>query len=370
MTRRVFLTGAACALALGASALPAAAHDRDPVRTVVDGLDSPRGVATVRPGTTLVSEADGTVSKVRERRHGAATVRELTSVPAVSSPAIASGRHGTVYILTGVAGGPEGTEEIPEDVVEASSKLYKWRPGWAEPRLMADIAAYQATDPDPYNLDGEPAEESNPYGVAALPHGGVLVADAAGNDLLKVSRHGHISTVAVLKPRTVEAPEGAGPPAGTPMPAEAVATAVTVGSDGYFYVGELRGFPATPGTSQIWRVKPGSHHAVCDPEAPWRGACKRYADGLTSIVDLAPGRHGSIYALTLSKMSWAATVADPPVEGSEIGGLFKVSRWGHHVRELAEGRLVLPGGVDTNRRGSAYVTSPQFGPGELLKVRR
>jgi hypothetical protein len=315
-----------------------------------------------------VSEADGTVSLVREHRHRPATVRELTSVPAASSPAIASGRHGTVYILTGVAGGPEGTAEIPEDVVEASSKLYKWRPGWAQPRVMADIAAYQETDPDPYDLEDNPGE-SNPYGVAALRHGGVLVADAAGNDLLKVSRHGHISTVAVLKPRTVEAPEGAGPPAGTPMPAEAVATSVTVGSDGHYYVGELRGFPATPGTSQIWRVKPGSHDAVCDSEAPWRGACKRYADGLTSIVDLAPGRHGSIYALTLSKMSWLAIEADPPVEGSEIGGLFKVSRWGHRVSELAEDQLVLPGGVDSSRRG-VYVTSPQFGPGSLLKVRR
>jgi hypothetical protein len=86
-------------------------------------------------------------------------------------------------------------------------------------------------------------------------------------------------------------------------------------------------------------------------------------------VDLAPGRHGSIYALTLSKMSWLAIEADPPVEGSEIGGLFKVSRWGHHVRELAEDRLVLPGGVDTGARG-VYVTSPQFGPGDLLRLRR
>ena len=305
---------------------------------------------------------------MRERRNRAATVRALTSVPAVSSPAIASGRRGTVFILTGVAGGPEGTDEIPDDVVEASSKLYKWRPGWAEPRLMADIAAYQETDPDPYDLEDTP-EETNPYGVTALRHGGVLVTDAANNDLLKVSRRGHVRTVAVLKPRVVEAPEGAGPPAGTPVPSEAVATSVTVGSDGYYYVGELRGFPATPGTSQIWRVRPGARDAVCDPERPWRGACKRYADGLTSIVDLAPGHDGRIFALSLSKKSWLSIEADPPVEGAEIGGLFRVSRWGHHVRELAKDRLVLPGGVDTSA-SHIYVTSPQFGPGKLLTLRR
>jgi hypothetical protein len=374
VSRRAGAIAAVAALGLvGAAGVagPATArsHHHDDVKVVTDGLNGPRGVATVRPGTTLVSESDGTVSMVRERRHRAATVRRLTSVPAVSAPAIASGRHGTVYILTGVAGGPEGTDEIPADVIEASSKLYKWRPGWAQPRVVADIAAYQATDPDPNDLEDNPTD-SNPYGVVALRHGRVLVSDAAGNDLLMVNRHGHVRTVAMLKPRVVPAPEGAGLPAGSPVPTEAVATSVTVGSDGYYYVGELRGFPGTPGHSEIWRIRPGSHNAVCDPEAPKRGACKRYADGLTSIVDLAPGRHGSIYALTLSKMSWLAIESDPPVPGSEIGGLFKVSRWGHHVRELAADQLILPGAVDASRRGGVYVTSPQFGPGALLKVRR
>jgi hypothetical protein len=372
MKRLVFLTGAACALALGASAVPASAHPDSAPRTVVDGLDGPRGVATVGHGKTLVSEADGTVSLVSRHHHGPATVRELTSVPAVFAPAIAKGPHGSVYILTGAAGGPpeEGAEPVPEEVVEASTTLFKWKRGWDEPRVVADIGAYQATDPDPNDQEDLP-EDSNPFGVVALRNGNVLVADAAGNDLLRVTPRGHVSTVAVLKPRVVEAPEGAGPPAGTPMTAEAVATSVTVGSDGYFYVGELRGFPGTPETSQIWRIKPGSTDAVCDPEKPWKGACKRYADGLTSIVDLAPGRHGSIYAVTLSKLSWLAIEppeGEEPVEGAEIGGLFKVSRWGHHVRELAEGQLVLPSGVDTDRRGGVYVTSPIFGEGSLLMV--
>src|SRR4029453_19346402 len=123
------------------------------------------------------------------------------------------------------------------------------------------------------------------FGVAALRDGTVLVADAANNDLLRVWPNGKIRTVARLKPRTVTVPAGLGaeaPPAGTPFVAEAVATSVTVGSDGYWYVGELRGFPATPGTSQIWRIKPGSVNALCDPAAPSTGACQRYADGFTS----------------------------------------------------------------------------------------
>ena len=371
MKRLAILSSAACALALAASAVPASAHSGGTVKTVADGLDGPRSVATVRPGVTLVSETDGTVDVVREHRHGPATVRELTSVPAEFAPAIDVGHDGTVYILTGAAGGPpeEGAPPVDEDVAAAGSKLFKWRYGWDEPKLLADIGAYQATDPDPNDLE-DFAEDSNPFGVVALHNGNVLVSDAAGNDLLRVTPRGHISTVAILKPRVVEVPEGAGgpegPPAGTMLPAEAVATSVTVGSDGYFYVGELRGFPATPGTSEIWRIRPGSTGAVCDPEKPYKGACKRYADGLTSIVDLAPGPHGSIYALTLSKLSWLAVEGQVP--GSEIGGLFQVSPWGHHVRELAKDQLNLPGGVDTNSYGRIYVAGPVFGPGTLSKL--
>src|SRR4029450_3304746 len=123
-----------------------------------------------------------------------------------------------------------------------------------------------------------------------LPDGSVLVSDAAANDLLRVYPHGRIITVARLKPRGVAVPHELRhvgfPPAGTLLPSEDVATSVTVGADGYYYVGELRGFPATPGTSQVWRIAPGSVNAVCDPEAPATGACRRYADGFTSIVDL------------------------------------------------------------------------------------
>ncbi len=149
-----------------------------------------------------------------------------------------------------------------------------------------------------------------------------------------------------------------------------------MGEDGYWYVGELRGFPATPGTSEVWRIRPGSVDAVCDPESPRKGACKRYADGLTSVVDLAAG-HDSIYALSLSKMSWFQMELGTP--GAEIGGLFRIggrygcdsdrsARHGHRcIRELVPGQLTQPGGVDVSRR-SIYLTGPVFGPGSLMKL--
>jgi hypothetical protein len=137
-----------------------------------------------------------------------------------------------------------------------------------------------------------------------------------------------------------------------------------VGADGYWYVGELRGFPATPGTSEIWRIRPYSEDATCDPENPYQGACKRYADGLTSIIDLAPAHHG-VYALELSKMSWLQW--ELGVEGADIGGLFRVSKWGRHIEELVPDQLVTPGGVDTSHH-RIYLVGPIFGPGALMTI--
>jgi hypothetical protein len=365
MRRRRIAVGTAAAVALlvpVSMMLPAEAHKGHGVDVVTEGLEGPRGVDNIGRGRTLVAESDGTFSLVKERRGKKAKVIELGNVPATGiAPAVAMGRHGNVWILTTVG--------EPDTV--GHSTLYRWRHGWDEPKAVKDIAAYQAKDIDPHDLEGLP-EESNPYDVVALRDGSVLVADAAGNDVLRIWKNGKTKTVARLMPRTVEVPEELPdtdpegnplPPAGTPIPAEAVATSVTVGADGYWYVGELRGFPATPGTSQIWRIKPGSEGARCNPENPDRGRCHLYADGLTSIVDLDGTRKG-ILALSLSKQSWLQMELETP--GAEIGGLFLVRKNGH-VRELAKNQLVMPGGVDAGKRG-IYVTSPIFGPGSLSRV--
>jgi hypothetical protein len=208
----------------------------------------------------------------------------------------------------------------------------------------------------------------------------VLVSDAAHNDLLRVTNSGDITLVARLLPRVVAMPAGFPssftnpeteetielPPAGTPMPSEAVATSVTVGLDGYWYVGELRGFPATPGTSQVWRIAPGTTNAVCDPANPSTGPCQRFADGLTSIVDLAPAPDGGIYALSLVTASWAAWEL---LGAAPVGGLFKIpAGGGTPVAVDTGGPLILPGGVDVDRAGQVWVAGAVFGPGSVRTV--
>ena len=391
--------GAVAALVLGTPALAAYAHDNDhddgSLRTVVSGLDGPRGVATLGGGNTLVTETDGTFSLVIERRHRSPRVVTLGKVATEFAPAIDTGPDGSVYVLIGGA-------EPGSAASRNAAKLFVWKSGWKQAKVLANIGAYQARDIDPYDLEKNP-KDTNPFGVEALEDGTVLVADAAGNDLLRVSSKGSIQTVARLKPRMVTVPAGLGttgpegmrlPPAGSTVPSEAVATSVTVGADGYWYVGELRGFPATPGTSQVWRIRPGSVNAVCDPAAPDTGDCRRYADGLTSIVDLGADEKGSIYALSLSKQSWLRMEMEAP--GSEIGGLFEIKRFSdrdHHryrdddhdkygdhdhdrhdygsrtvIRELVPGELVQPGGVDVESDGDIYLVGPVFGPGSLMKI--
>jgi hypothetical protein len=357
---------------IAAAVLPAMAgthsHARGGAVKQIAELSGPRGVAVLGHGKTLVTEDNGNFDLVIERKHGAAKVVELGNLVPGFANAI-DNRGKTVYILTG--GGEPGT---------GAATLYKWRPGWDEAKAVADIAAYQASDPDPYAQEDFP-EDSNPFGLVVDPRGGVLVSDAAGNDLLKVHHDGSITTIARLKPRTVKVPDGLPdtdpegnplPPAGTPIRSEDVATSVTIGADGYYYVGELRGFPATPGTSQIWRINPHAKGALCDPKHPYRGQCQRYVDHLTSVVDLGADRWGNIYAVTLSKMSWLGVELGLP--GSEVGAVYKIHKshgaTGHvFKRALARNKLVLPGGVDVTWSGKVYEVGPVFGPGALNVIR-
>lgn len=358
--RRVIVRGSAVVVVLTIMfAAPVTSITSNGVTSVLEGLNGPRGLAAGPAGRLVYAENDGSFSELVAKGVLAGSAIRLGSTPGTYiAPAVASD-GGQIFLLT--AGGPPGS---------GAATLYRGTNGLV--RMLADIAAYQQTDPDPYNL-ADPPEESNPFGVAALRDGSVLVSDAAANDLLRVFPNGRIVTVARLKPRVVPVPDELPdevdgeplPPAGTLIPSEAVATSVTVGADGYYYVGELRGFPATPGMSQIWRIAPNSVNAVCDPEAPTTGPCRRYADGFTSIVDLEAGPDGSLYVVELVQQSWLQWelgLVNPP-----LGGLFRIPPGGGSPTELAAGELILPGGVAVGR-GGVYVTMPVFGPGRIVRV--
>ena len=67
-------------------------------------------------------------------------------------------------------------------------------------------------------------------------------------------------------------------------PTDAVPTAVALGPDGAYYVGELTGAPFTVGAARVYRVVPGKDPEVC-------------LEGFTTIIDLTFGPDCSLYVL-------------------------------------------------------------------------
>jgi hypothetical protein len=358
-TRFALALAAALVVAVVASMTPAAARP-DPDGVVVEGLSDPRGIAAAGGRMLLVADSgSGKIIRVEPRRRGSPSVRtfaEFSFDPEAGPFPVDVAYRGPRNIWATLAGAPEAGGGR---VVRLDRK--------GRVTVSVDIVAYQQTDPDPDDQEGLPFE-SNPFGLAKLAGGGVLLADSAGNDLLRIDTGRRITTVARFKTENVPWPDGLpfpGPPPGTPVPAESVPTAVAVGPDGAWYVSELKGFPFIKGTSRIWRIEPGTENATCDPAQPSTGPCTSYATGFTSVIDLAFGSDGTMYVLEIVKegLLGAEIFGEPP-----IGALWAVK--GGAKTELAPGTLMAPGGVAVGFNGTLSVTTGTvFGPGGGAVVR-
>lgn len=237
-------------------------------------------------------------------------------------------------------------------------------------REIADLGAYEETvNPDQIWNTGPP--DSNPFNVVGMGGGKALIADAAANAILAVATNGAIDWVAVLTPQLVStdpfkamigcpgsgAPECALPPA---IPAQPVSTSIAIGPDGAYYAGELTGFPGAPGMSRVWRIEPGSRHVLC-PSA----ACTQVVSGLTSVVDLAFGIDGTLYAVELDDASWLAV--EVGAGGGPLlpvaGGSVKACNVGTGACSVVATGLSLPTAVTIARDGRVWVAQNSSIPG-------
>ena len=212
-------------------------------------------------------------------------------------------------------------------------------------RLLADLAAFeQAVNPHTENPFGAPIIDSNPNGMVSGPYG-TVVADAAGNDLLRVRPGGGIEPLAVFANRTL--------PQFNDF-SESVPTAVAVGPARAFYVGELTGFPYYKGQARVWRVVRGRAPAV-------------YAEGFTNIADLTFDDRGRLVVLEMAREGLFPLTAG---QDTVTGRLVRVEFSGTQTT-LATTGLENPGGVAYAGGNVFYVTNRTTGvgaTGQLLRV--
>ena len=327
-------------------AVPASAHGK--VEELLSDLSSPKGVTIDTDGSPVVSQGafgpPGPVVKVVLRGPGRGDTIELTTAENITDVAIAP--DDTAWAIGG------------------DRVLYRAEPDGTVEAVL-DIAAYQVDDPDPVDQD-DFAEESNPYGLTAMPSGDALLTDAANNDLLRVTPAGDVTTVARFDLETMSTDHlPPGPP--PTLTAEAVPTTVTIGPDGWAYVGELKGYPFRPETSHIWRIDPDAEGAFCSVETRDR-SCSVYAEGFTAIQDIAFNQHnGRLYVYELAAEGVLAFE-----EGFETGVfpaavLLKVKK--HKRSELAAGELSQPGGIAVAHNDTVFATDGMFSDGRLLRIR-
>jgi hypothetical protein len=236
------------------------------------------------------------------------------------------------------------------------------------PRRIADISGFEAN----VNPDGG-VIESNPFDLARLGGGRVLVADAAANAVLIANRRGGVDWVATLPVEFVST-ENVKSLAGCPdapdefafvcdlpaeIPAEAVATSVAVGPDGAYYVSELKGFPAPVGESKVWRIAPGTRHADCGSSS----ACSVVADDFTSIIDITFGPDGTLHVVELDEASWLALEL-----GFGTGGSVNACTWGSFACDVEAGDLPIPMAAAVTKSGRVFAAILALVPGEARVI--
>jgi hypothetical protein len=302
---RVFRRGGALVIAVMVLALTASIASADgPGYTTVAEFPGPMfGLNAGRGDSLLVAGPEGP-AKLDPDDGDSELIAELPGV----SDVIQTGRR-EYYVITG-----EG-ERGPEDGPCPAMALCKIRNG--NVTLVADILEWElANDPD--ESGNPPGEDSmsNPFDLVKFGNK-FLVADAGGNNIQLIDKDGDIELVAVLPYEDLETQplkDAAGcpnPPPGAEficelppvMTADPVATTASIGPGGDIYAGELKGVPALPGTSRIWRIDRDARGVHCGTD---NEDCSQVnTPPLTSIIEME-FRGNTAYVVEVDEASWLA----------------------------------------------------------------
>jgi carbonic anhydrase len=357
--QQISLIGLVLALSLLLTAGIAAAHD-GPVpaadgEVIAEGFNGPQGLLVDGDGNVWVidsglggegdikwisaetgEEVDAKVgdsAQVARINAGDNSVDMIAALPSVNLGAEAIGGarlallDGTLYATVGQGiGAPES--EVPDNfggvlTIGADGAL----------ALVASTWDFEvANNPHPSILD------SHPYGLEPGPDGMLYIADAGGNDLLKLDpATGEISVVAVFDPIPGVFPR---PDYGGEMLTDAVPTDVVFDGEGNVYVSYLSGAPFVPGSAKVVMVAPD-------------GTVSDYATGYTMLTDLAWGPDGHLYGVQFGVFGEQGPT---PNSGSVVD-----IHPGEEPVVAIEG-LSFPIAIDFNEAGDAFVAINAVGP--------
>jgi hypothetical protein len=219
------------------------------------------------------------------------------------------------------------------------------RYGVENPRKVSDQCKAEITKAGvPVSYRGD--KDSHAYAVKSLDDGSWLVADAGANDILRVSRDGHIRLVAVLPPQPVtftkeiagqlEVPSCVG----ITYRFEPVPTDVET-YRGQAFVTTLPG--GAGGVGSVYRVG-------------WGGHPVKVATGFQQATNLAISRDGRLYVVQLGQGVFLAT-SHGPVKVWDLKGAAAVE-WAHgklYASTAPIAASVEGGGAPDTSPGHIYV---------------
>lgn len=335
------------------TAVPATAGGH--VEEIASGFIGPLGLAIGQDGTFYVAEAfAGQLTTFKLNAPDDRTA--LATEPGFVAGVDAQGKN--AYFTSSTEEGallkrvqPNGKQRVVADLGEYEAmnnpdqdQIYGFLPGSITEDCRAEL-------PDFLQEPSSGIVDSNPYAVA-IDGGSVLVADAAGNTIVRVAANGRLSTVAVLpavdqtvtqdiidelasnEEFPVQLPDCV---LGATYTGEFVPTDIEVGPDGHYYVSSLPGIPEGAGEGSVWRV----HRST--------GEATMVADGFSGTVDIAVAGDGTIYVAELF--------------GNRISMIS-----GGQVSTVAE--VPMPGAIEVVHDGSVYAMIGVFLPdgGSLVRI--
>ena len=308
------------------------------------GMGGPKCITVTSPEGEEVQACSGPSGSVTRIATGA-TTRVATGLPSVQvgdepigPMAVDFDSNGVMHVVMGLGGDVAARTAL--GIEQFGSLLRVNANGNVD--VVADLVAFEEeNDPDGVEPD------SNPFGLA-FDGVDALVADAGGNDVLRVEPDGTITVEAVFPATMVPAPPFITLPPPGLLPMQAVPTSVELDADGAIHVSQLTGFPFVVGAANVFSVSGGT----ATPEHT----------GFTNIIDHAVADDGTIYVLEFASNGLLSPEPQAALVQIRTDGTRKTLLYGSD--------LPVPGGVAVGSDGMVYLSLCTLcGPGQGMVVR-